>query len=141
MHHQRGQAVVETVIFLPMFMFVLYGMIWAIQTAVQYERVESAVRYSGLVSQYTNPYSNYSLYALYGQLGSTTMPAISCGTILTAPLSYGLPCAKAGRQRGRYEFRSRRDLERSLAEGHVERHRPHLFAEHLWADVGLTRSR
>jgi hypothetical protein len=91
MHRQRGQAVLETVLFLPMFMFVLFGVIWAIQTAVQYERVESAVRYSGLVSQYTNPYLNYSLYALYNQLGSTSVPSISCGTILTTPLSYASP--------------------------------------------------
>lgn len=90
-HAQRGQAVIETVVFLPMFLLALFGIIWAVQAAVQYERTESAVRYSGLISQYINPYTDYSLYSMYNQLGSSTLPAVSCGTILTTPLSDGTP--------------------------------------------------
>jgi hypothetical protein len=90
-HAQRGQAIFETVLFLPMFLLALFGMIWAVQAAVQYERVESAVRYTGLVSQEANPYAQYSFYALYEQLGSTTLPTFTCLTPLTTPLSDSAP--------------------------------------------------
>jgi hypothetical protein len=90
-HAQRGQAVIETVIFLPLFLIALFGIIWTVQAAVQYERVESAVRYAGLISQEANPYAEYSLYALYGQLGSATMPTFVCVTPLADPLSDASP--------------------------------------------------
>jgi Flp pilus assembly protein TadG len=50
-HAQRGQAVVETVLFLPMFLLALFGVMWTAQAAVQYERTQSAVRYAGLIAQ------------------------------------------------------------------------------------------
>ncbi|MDQ2866629.1 MAG: pilus assembly protein [Candidatus Eremiobacteraeota bacterium] len=64
-HANRGQAFVETVIFLPVFLIILFGVIWIVQTTVVNERLQSAVRYSGLVSNETSPYSAYSLYSLY----------------------------------------------------------------------------
>jgi hypothetical protein len=88
---QRGQAIAETVVFLPMFLLSLFGIIWAVQAAVQYERIESAVRYAGLVSQHADPYSDYSLYSMYTQLGSTLMPTVTCVTPLTTPLSDAAP--------------------------------------------------
>jgi hypothetical protein len=91
MHAQRGQAIVETVVFLPMFLLALSGTIWAVQTAVQYERVESAVRYAGLISQRANPYMDYSLYAMYMQLGKTAVPGVTCVTPLSDPLSDAAP--------------------------------------------------
>ena len=90
-HAQRGQAVVETVIFLPMFLIALFGIIWTVQAAVQSERVESAVRYAGLISQQANPYVDYSLYSMYTQLGSTLIPTVTCISPITAPLSDAAP--------------------------------------------------
>lgn len=90
-HAQRGQAIAETIVFLPMFLLSLFGIIWAVQVAVQYERVESAVRYAGIVSQHVNPYTDYSLYSLYTQVGSASMPTITCVAPLTTPLSDAAP--------------------------------------------------
>jgi hypothetical protein len=91
MNAQRGQAVLETMLFLPMFLLALFGMIWAVQAGVQYERAESAVRYAGLISQQANPYADYSFYAMYTQLGSTTIPTVACVVPLTDPLSDAAP--------------------------------------------------
>jgi Flp pilus assembly protein TadG len=77
-HTQRGQAVVETVMFLPMFLLALFGVMWTVQAAVQYERAQSAVRYSGLIAQSDSPYADYSLYAMYSQLPATTLPVLTC---------------------------------------------------------------
>jgi len=90
-HGQRGQAIAETVIFLPMFLLVLFGVMWSIKSALQYERVEGAVRYAGLVSDHASPYLDTSMYAMYQQLGSTTMPTLTCVTPLTTPLSDAAP--------------------------------------------------
>jgi hypothetical protein len=96
MHTQRGQAVVETVVFLPLFLLALFGIMWAVQAGVQYERVESAVRYNGLISQGQNPYLSYSLYAMYLQLGVTTMPLSACVEPISAPLSDAAPTFTSG---------------------------------------------
>ncbi len=90
-HDQRGQAVFETVLFLPLFLLGLFGVIWAVQAAVQSERVESAVRYAGLVSQRANPYADYSLYSMYAQLNSQTFPQYTCVQPLVTPLSDAAP--------------------------------------------------
>jgi hypothetical protein len=94
-HYERGQAVVETAIFLPTFLLLLFAIIWAAQAAVQYERTQSSLRYSSLVSQHTSPYLDFSLASMYSQLGSTAVPDASCSatgtTPLTAPLSDAAP--------------------------------------------------
>jgi hypothetical protein len=77
-HAQRGQAVVETVMFLPMFLLALFGIMWTAQAAVQYERTQSAVRYAGLIAQSDSPYADYSLYSMYTQLAATTLPTLTC---------------------------------------------------------------
>ena len=87
----RGQALVETVLCLPVFLFALYGMLWAVRAAVQYERVQTAVRYSWAISQQSAPYLSYSFYAMYGQLGNTTVPAGLCPVPLSDPLSDASP--------------------------------------------------
>ena len=69
----RGQALAETVIFLPLALLTLSAVIWAAQYGVMSERVQSAIRYSGLVSNQINPYQEYSFYVLYNSLG----PALS----------------------------------------------------------------
>lgn len=65
LHAQRGQATLETALFVPLFLFVLFGVIWAVQSSVINERAQIAVRFSGLVSNEASPYSRYSLGALY----------------------------------------------------------------------------
>jgi Flp pilus assembly protein TadG len=90
-HAQRGQAIVETVIFLPMFLLALFGIMWAVQAAVQYERVESAVRYAGLVTQRQNPYADFSMYSMYAQVNSAVIPTLTCVIPLTTPLSDAAP--------------------------------------------------
>ncbi|MDE2571775.1 MAG: pilus assembly protein [bacterium] len=76
---QRGQALTETAIILPLFLLLLYGIIWAVQSSVVGERVQLAVRYSGLVSNESSPYQQYSLYALYNNLqGVSAPPSSAC---------------------------------------------------------------
>ncbi len=77
MHHQtiargsRGQALVETAIFVPIATFVLFAVIWTMQLGTLDERTQIAVRYSGLISQVADPYDDYSLYATYNNLTNT----------------------------------------------------------------------
>src|SRR5579872_2831353 len=53
---QRGTAMVESAIFMPLFLLILFGIIWAVQSSVQSERVQIAVRYGGFVSNEAAPY-------------------------------------------------------------------------------------
>jgi hypothetical protein len=65
---QRGQATIETAIFLPVFLLVLFGVIWTVQSSVVGERSQMAVRFAGLISDEASPYDRYSLGALYDGL-------------------------------------------------------------------------
>jgi|SRR5579884_1168246 len=67
---QRGQALIESVIFLPLFLLVLFGIIWIVQVSVLSERAQIAVRYSGLISNESSPYTRYSIYAVYNNVGA-----------------------------------------------------------------------
>lgn len=96
MRADRGQAIFETVIFLPMFLFALFGIMWAVQAAVQYERVESAVRYNGLISQAQNPYTDYSLAIMYKQLGLVPLPQTTCTPPILDPLADAAPTFTTG---------------------------------------------
>lgn len=81
LHRQRGQATVETAIFLPVFLIVLFGVIWAVQSSVVGERTQVAVRFAGLVSDEANPYESYSLGALYdGIPGIAAAETYTCST-------------------------------------------------------------
>ncbi len=72
---------VESAVFLPLFLLLVFGIIWAAQSGVQSERVQIAVRYSGLISNEAVPYQNYSLYALYtGAVAPATNTACSIPT-------------------------------------------------------------
>jgi TadE-like protein len=87
----RGQAIVETAIFLPLALLTLWAVIWASQYAVMSERVQSAVRYSGLVSNQLNPYVQYSFYVLYNSLGTASsnspLPQETCNAPTTDALT------------------------------------------------------
>lgn len=86
LHAQRGTAMVESAIFLPLFLLILFGIIWAVQSSVQSERVQIAVRYGGLVSNEAAPYVGYSLYGLYTQVAAPTI-ANSCSAPTTDALT------------------------------------------------------
>jgi hypothetical protein len=78
----RGQALVETALALPVFLLIMFGVMWAMQTGVLGERVELVARYGGMVSAEINPYQQYSLYAAYSAAAGAPL-ATSC----TAPPS------------------------------------------------------
>lgn len=82
---QRGTAMIESAIFLPLFLLILFGIIWAVQSSVQSERVQIAVRYGGLVSNEAAPYVGYSLYGLYL---AASAPAVT--TTCSAPTTDAL---------------------------------------------------
>ncbi len=67
-NYSRGQAYAETVFFVPIFLILVYGVIWTMQLTVLGERSQVAVRYSGLISNQANPIMQYSLYTLYNSL-------------------------------------------------------------------------
>ena len=90
-HAERGQAIVETLLFLPLFLLALFGTIWAAQVAVQHERVENALRYFANVSEQADPYAKWSYSSMYGQLGNATLPTILCTPPIADALSDASP--------------------------------------------------
>ncbi|HEY8297904.1 MAG TPA: TadE/TadG family type IV pilus assembly protein [Candidatus Baltobacteraceae bacterium] len=84
---QRGQALAETALILPLFLLLLYGVMWVVRAGVVNERVQIAVRYSGLVSNQSSPYVEYSIYALYNNLeGIGSPPTLACSVPDSAAL-------------------------------------------------------
>jgi hypothetical protein len=65
---QRGQAFLETVAFLPLFILVLAAIIYFSQYGVMQERAYAAVRYAQLVSNNQGYTSAYSLESMYHEL-------------------------------------------------------------------------
>ena len=89
----RGQALYETVILVPLLLFSLVGILFSIRAAVQYERIEQAVRYSALFQEST-PFTDYSLEAVYAGLGPTVAtPPVVCASPIASQLSDGAPYA------------------------------------------------
>jgi hypothetical protein len=78
---QRGQALIESVIFIPFFLLILFGLMWIVSVSVINERAQIAVRYSGLISNEASPYADFSLYSVYNNVGqySQGVPA-TCAT-------------------------------------------------------------
>ena len=58
---QRGQAIVETALFMPIMLLLILSIVYLSQAGVAQERGQAAVRYGSLVS----PVQNYSLPAVY----------------------------------------------------------------------------
>ncbi|MBV8723197.1 MAG: pilus assembly protein [Candidatus Eremiobacteraeota bacterium] len=87
----RGQALTETALFMPLILLTLWGIIWAAQYGVLSERVQGAIRYSGLISNQINPFTQYSMYVLYNSLGTTTtnspIPVQTCNAPSTDAMS------------------------------------------------------
>src|ERR1700676_5424184 len=88
----RGQALVETAVALPIFLLVMFGVVWALQTGVLGERVEMVARYGGMVSAEINPYQQYSLYAAYSAAAGVALPA-TCATPPPDLIQNGAPLA------------------------------------------------
>jgi TadE-like protein len=93
----RGQALVETAIALPVFLFAMFGIVWALQIGVLGERVEMVARYGGMVSARINPYQQYSLYAVYSAAAGAPL-ATSCVAPPSALLGNGGPLAAPATQ-------------------------------------------
>jgi hypothetical protein len=64
----RGQAVLETVIVMPLILLGFFGVIWAMKDASLAARAQLAVRYGGMVDSLSQPYEAYSLYAMYATI-------------------------------------------------------------------------
>ena len=89
----RGQAMIETAIFVPLATLCLFAVIWAMQLGTIDERTQIAVRYSGLISQVQSPYDDYSLYATYNNLTATDYeknPPLGCSSPGVAPTTDAL---------------------------------------------------
>lgn len=79
MGYQRGQAVFETAMAVPLFLLSMFGLLWSMHAGVLSERSQLAVRYSGLISLVNSPYVDHSLYALYGNLnGAPGVASTGC---------------------------------------------------------------
>jgi hypothetical protein len=95
-HGQRGAALIETALMLPVLLGALYAVVWGIRVGVITERSEEIVRYAGVLQQQQNPYLDYSLYTLYNNInGESNVPTQPCaipnaafvtgGSIATVP--------------------------------------------------------
>jgi len=96
-HRERGQALVETAIMMPVFLLGLFGTIWAVRESTLSERVQESVRYGGAVSLQHNPFESYSLFSLYNVLDGAPSPTGACafdgGPALSSGRAFWLPTA------------------------------------------------
>ncbi len=63
--HARGQALLETALFMPLFLLGLFGVMLAAKEGALTEKVQLGVRYGGVVSSLEQPYLSYSAYSMY----------------------------------------------------------------------------
>jgi Flp pilus assembly protein TadG len=75
-HRQRGQALIETVIFLPVALIALFGIMYFSRYGVLSERAQSAVRYGTLVSYRAAPV--YSARGIYDAIATGPVPPTAC---------------------------------------------------------------
>jgi Flp pilus assembly protein TadG len=75
-HAQRGQALVETAVFLPVALVVMFAILYFARFGVLEERAQSAVRYAALMSYEGS--SNYSAADIYNTVGSRPPPITAC---------------------------------------------------------------
>ena len=75
-NHPRGQALIETVIFLPVALIALFGIIFFTRYGVVSERAQTAVRYGALIAYEKAPvYGAADIYAGIAAGGATQSPA------------------------------------------------------------------
>ncbi|GAC1576501.1 MAG: hypothetical protein NVS3B7_09430 [Candidatus Elarobacter sp.] len=82
MHSQRGQALIETAIFLPVALLALFAILYFGRFGVLEERAQSAVRYGATVSYETA--GRYSAANLYATLAANAAPAGVCPAGVTS---------------------------------------------------------
>jgi hypothetical protein len=76
-HGERGQALVESALFLPVVLLVLFGAMYVGQFGVVSERAQLAVRYGGVTAAQSS--NLYSAAAIYQGVANPTLPA-ACPT-------------------------------------------------------------
>ncbi|MBD5655593.1 MAG: hypothetical protein IAI50_10520 [Candidatus Eremiobacteraeota bacterium] len=78
--HERGQAIAETALFMPLLLLGLFGIMFAVTDGALSERLQLGVRYGGLMGTLfgpQNPYNSYSLYSMYSTLDGAN-PDVGC---------------------------------------------------------------
>ncbi len=90
---KRGQALIETVVFLPVAMLVLFGIIYFGRLGVLSERAQSAVRYGTLVSY--NGSTMYSAADIYDGLSNSSGPGPTCPSNVAADTAAAVTHADA----------------------------------------------
>ena len=89
-HGQRGTALIETAIALPVALLSLFGLVWGMQLSTINERVQIAIRYTGMLATQSQAFHDYSLYTLYNALGTDpTVSTSPCSGITTDVLQGG----------------------------------------------------
>ncbi|MBV8148295.1 MAG: pilus assembly protein [Candidatus Eremiobacteraeota bacterium] len=86
-HRIRGQALTETALVLPLFLLLLFGVIWSSQAGTIAERAQIAVRFNGLVANEASPYNLYSLSALYNAAPNVAPPVNTCAAVSSDPFT------------------------------------------------------
>jgi hypothetical protein len=66
--YQRGQSVLETALFVPLFLITLFGIFLVVTQGSMSERVQLGVRNGGSIFVPSNPYLSFSSYNLYSSI-------------------------------------------------------------------------
>lgn len=80
-HAERGQAMAETAIFLPVALMVLFGILYFARFGVLKERAQSAVRYAARISYESAP--TYSAADIYNAIAANGIPAPGCASTVS----------------------------------------------------------
>ncbi len=82
MHAQRGSALFETTLFLPIALVVLFAVLYFARFGVLEERAQTAVRYGALVSYESA--TKYSAADIYDAVASQAPPVTACDPSIVA---------------------------------------------------------
>lgn len=80
--HARGQALLETALFMPLFLLGLFGVMLAAKEGALTEKVQLGIRYGGVISSLEQPYLSYSAYSMYATIdGSPSTNPNKCSGV------------------------------------------------------------
>lgn len=79
LRRQRGQALTETVIMLPIALFTLFAILYLSHAGVMMERTQSAIRYAGFAGFYGQSNAAFTVADIYSNLQGGTQP-VPCPT-------------------------------------------------------------
>ncbi|MDQ2908826.1 MAG: pilus assembly protein, partial [Candidatus Eremiobacteraeota bacterium] len=83
--HARGQALLETALFMPLFLLGLFGVMLAAKQGALTEKVQLGIRYGGVISSLEQPYLSYSAYSMYATLdGSPSTNPNKCSGVASS---------------------------------------------------------